>query len=393
MNGLVLRSLALTGLALALIAPAAPAGAADPYNIDVILNLTGPGTFLGKAEELSISLLEKRINASGGIKGRPVHFVIHDDQTQPSTTIQLMTQSIADKAPVVLGSSLAANCLATFPLVKAGPVQYCYSPSVYPPAGTFGFTSGTATKDVALAYVRFFRSKGWKRMAMISSTDASGQDADESFAQALALPENKDGVTMISQQHFGGSDLSVLAQIATIKSANPQVLVAYAPGTPFGTLLKGIQQASLEVPVVTGTGNMSYAEMKQYADVLPKDLYFPGAPVFAALTSGGKANPAETEFINAFKSVDVKPDQLNTFAWDSTEIAISALKSLGTSATPEQVRAYIAGLTTYDGVLGRYDFKSSPQRGLDVRDVEIVRWDAGKQGWTGASDLGGFNGR
>jgi branched-chain amino acid transport system substrate-binding protein len=190
MNGLVLRSLALTGLALALIAPAAPAGAADPYNIDVILNLTGPGTFLGKAEELSISLLEKRINASGGIKGRPVHFVIHDDQTQPSTTIQLMTQSIADKAPVVLGSSLAANCLATFPLVKAGPVQYCYSPSVYPPAGTFGFTSGTATKDVALAYVRFFRSKGWKRMAMISSTDASGQDADESFAQALALPEN-----------------------------------------------------------------------------------------------------------------------------------------------------------------------------------------------------------
>jgi ABC-type branched-subunit amino acid transport system substrate-binding protein len=114
--------------------------------------------------------------------------------------------------------------------------------------------------------------------------------------------------------------------------------------------------------------------------------------VFAALTSGGKANPAETEFINAFKSVGVKPDQLNTFAWDSTSIAIAALKALGTSATPEQVRAYIANLTNYDGVLGRYDFKTSPQRGLDVRDVEIVRWDAGKQGWAGASDLGGLNG-
>jgi branched-chain amino acid transport system substrate-binding protein len=301
-----------------------------------------------------------------------------------------MNGAISGGAAAVLGSSLASMCLATGPLVKSGPVEYCYSPSIVPPSGSFVFTSGVATKDVALAYIRFFRSKGWKRMAMISSVDASGQDADEAFAAALALPENKDGVTMVSQQHFNNNDLSVSAQIATIKAANPQVLVAYAPGTPFGTLLQGIQQTSSSVPVVTGTGNMSYAEMKQYASVLPKDLYFPGAHAFAAATSGGKTNAAEADFISAFKAAGVKPDQLNTFAWDSTAIVLSALKELGPAATAEQLRAHIAGLTTYDGVLGRYDFKTSPQRGLDVRDVMVVRWDGEKQGWTAASELGGF---
>lgn len=393
MNVPFVRAFSLCALAAALVIPSASARAADPLEINVILNLTGPGTFLGKAEEQSIQFIEKRVNATGGIKGRPVHFAIHDDATNPSNTVQLMNQFIGGNATIVLGSSLAANCLATVPLVKSGPVQYCYSPSIYPAAGTMVFTSGIATKDVALAYVRFFRSKGWKRLAMISSVDASGQDSDESFKQALEAPENKNGVELVTQQHFTNTDLSVTAQMTSIKSAKPDVIVAYAPGTPFGTLLRGAKDVGLTQPIVTGTGNMSYAEMKQYADVLPKDMYFPGAPVFAALASGGKAKPAEAAFINAFKGAANKPDQLNTFAWDSTSIAVEALKALGEKATAEQIRAYIANLRDYEGVLGKYDFRTSPQRGLDVKDIMIVRWDAAKDGWTAASDLGGFKGK
>jgi branched-chain amino acid transport system substrate-binding protein len=381
-----IRALALAALALTIALPSAFAGAADPYDINVILNLTGPGSFLGKAEQVDLDLLEKRANATGGIKGRPVHFVIHDDATNPANTIQLTNAAISGGANVILGSSLAAMCLAVTPLVKSGPTSYCYSPSISPAPGSFQFSSGVATHDVALAYIRFFRSKGWKRVAMISGVDASGQDADESFAAALALPENKDGCVMVSQQHFNNSDLSVAAQLATIKSANPQVLIAYAPGTPFGTLLQGVQQVSLNVPVVTGTGNMSYAEMKQYAAVLPKDLYFPGSHVFSALTSGGKTSASEADFINAFKTTGTKPDLLNTFGWDSTAIVLATLKELGPTATGEQIRAHIAGMTNYQGILGRYDFKNSPQRGLDVKDVVIVRWDEAKQGWTSAGD-------
>ena len=42
--------------------------------------------------------------------------------------------SLAQKVPVVLGSTLTASCEAMEPLVKNGPVMYCFSPGIYPAA-------------------------------------------------------------------------------------------------------------------------------------------------------------------------------------------------------------------------------------------------------------------
>ena len=74
-----------------------PATAAEPYSIDTILAQTGPASFLGKGEQQALELAEKAVNAKGGIKGRPVKFVFHDDQTNPQVAVQLATQMIADK--------------------------------------------------------------------------------------------------------------------------------------------------------------------------------------------------------------------------------------------------------------------------------------------------------
>lgn len=56
-----------------------PARAAEPYQIDVILSLTGAFAFLGTAEGESLKTLEALINKDGGIKGQPVHFNLLDD--------------------------------------------------------------------------------------------------------------------------------------------------------------------------------------------------------------------------------------------------------------------------------------------------------------------------
>src|SRR5215469_4837504 len=77
----------LLGSAVALAAMLAPslAHAAEPYEINVILPLTGPAAFLGNGEKISLELAEKAMNAKGGIDGRPVKFVIQDDGTSPQT--------------------------------------------------------------------------------------------------------------------------------------------------------------------------------------------------------------------------------------------------------------------------------------------------------------------
>lgn len=384
--------LAMAGVLAISAGSALPARAADPFNIDVVVTLTGPGTFLGKAEEDTIKALEGVVNKEGGIKGRPVHFVFKDDQTQPQVAVQLMNEIISSKAAVMLGSSLAATCLAQGPLVaKSGPVQYCLSPAIHPATGSFVFSGAASTRDALLGEIRYFRARGWKRMAMISSTDASGQDADTEVNHALALPENKGGVAIVDQEHFNPTDLNVAAQMARIKASNPQIIMAYAPGTPFGTLLKGVQTAGIETPIATGNANMSLVQMKQYADITPKELYLSGNPVLANIATTPKAKQVQADFNGAFKAAGIRPDYLSTLGWDPALIVVEALRALGTSATPEQIRKWISELHDFTGVSGTYDFRDGSQRGLTVKDIVVMKWDAPKDYWTAVSDPGGLH--
>ena len=103
---------------------ARPAAAADNFDIQVIMPLTGHGSFLGKGERQSLQLAEKVVNENGGIAGRPVHFVFHDDQGSPQVAVQLTNEVMAHHPAAILGSSLVAMCSAMSPIVQQnGPVQ------------------------------------------------------------------------------------------------------------------------------------------------------------------------------------------------------------------------------------------------------------------------------
>ena len=64
-------------LAAALLAStAASVGAADPYEVNVLLPMTGSGAFIGQDAQVGLRLIEGMVNRSGGIGGRPLRFVI-----------------------------------------------------------------------------------------------------------------------------------------------------------------------------------------------------------------------------------------------------------------------------------------------------------------------------
>ena len=171
---------------------AMPARAQSTYDVHVVQPLTGGGSFLGKAEQQSLQLAEKVANASGGIQGRPLKFIFHDDQSNPQTAVQLANEVIAAKPAVMIGSSLVAMCNAISPLMQNGPVQYCLSPGIHPKEGSYTFTSSASTHDLAIALVRYFRLKGWTKIATMTSTE-SGPTRRHSPSKE---PPSMNGITM-----------------------------------------------------------------------------------------------------------------------------------------------------------------------------------------------------
>jgi branched-chain amino acid transport system substrate-binding protein len=381
------NAVAALAAALSLAVPAA-SRAAEPQNLDVVVALTGQGAFLGKQEHDALQLFEKTVNGTGGIHGTPIRMNFHDDQSNPQIAVQLLNDVLAAQPKLLLGSSLVATCNAMAPLVQSGPVTYCFSAGIHPAAGSYVFASGTSTFDQAKALVRFFRLKGWTRLALATSTDATGQDADRGFAEMLAADENKD-VKLVAHVHFNITDVSISAQMEQVRAANPQALIAWSTGSPAGTVFRGLVQAGINLPVGTTGGNMTYAQMKQFADVLPKEFYLPssewvvGGDPRIPLDAGVVAK--QKEYLAAFAAAGMKPDEGSILAWDPATIMVDALRALPETATAAQLRDHVVHLTGQPGAAGLYDYVTSPQRGLTIDDVLITRWDPKADQWTAVS--------
>jgi branched-chain amino acid transport system substrate-binding protein len=380
----------VAGLALAALVATIPltGRAADPFEIDVIVAVTGTASFLGKSQATALGVLEEQVNKTGGINGRPIKFLIADDQSNPAVGVQLMNAVIAKKAPVVIGSSIVAVCNAIVPLAVNGPTVYCLSPGLHPADGSYAFSALPSTTDLFAASAVYFREKGWRKLALITSSDATGQDAERGI-DAVFTPQS--GIQIVDREHFNITDVSVAAQMTKIKASGAQAMIAWSTGTPIATILRGMLDTGVDLPVEISNGNLTYAQMHAYTGFMPKELIFAGMPAFAPDQLPNRAVKRKAlEFLNAFKaSTGIRPDTGYMSGWDAGNIVVDAYKKLGFNASATQIRDYIANLRGWVGITGQYDFKAVPQRGLGINNVIMVRWDNAKDTWVGISKPGG----
>ena len=66
------------------------------------------------------------------------------------------------------------------------------------------------------------------------------------------------------------------AQLARINASNAQVVLVLVSGTPFGTVLRGMHDTGMELPVFASPANMNRAQLGSYAGFLPSSLTFLG---------------------------------------------------------------------------------------------------------------------
>ena len=379
-------------LAIGLLCGAVGTRADEIYDVHVILPLTGQAAFIGQGEKVSIELAEKAINDGGTIGGQPLRFIVADDESNPQVAVQLATDVMATKPAVILGPSLAATCRAIAPLLHDGPVMYCLSPLLSPTQKSYAFAIGNSAAELNVAQFRFFRLNGWKRLAFLITSDASGQVNEAAIRETLALSENT-GMSAVDIEHFAIGDVSVAAQIANIKASHPDAMFVLATGAPVGTAFRAMVQGGLDIPVATGNGSMTYSAMEQYASVLPKQLYFTAEEWVVrdpALVMPGVAEKIN-QFYHYFEAAGLKPDVSSAQAWDAAMLVGKALQELGPGAMPTQVRDHLERLEGVPGVYGLYDFvHKDPNRGLDVSDTIVARWDAKAGTWLPVSRAGGF---
>jgi branched-chain amino acid transport system substrate-binding protein len=361
-----------------------------PFTIDVIISQTGQSAFQGQQAAAAIAAVESAINADGGINGRPVHFDIHDDETKPQIAVEVGTQILARHPAIVLGPIVQATCNALAPIAGTATVEYCLSPGLVPEARGYVFSSSASLVHVMPAQFRYERTAGRLRVGILVSTDATGQRSDKMIDYTLHLPENK-AIVPVDYEHFNDGDISVAAQLARLKAADPQFLYVSASGTPFQTILRGIMDAGMDkLPIVTSAANMESGLLAPWAKTPPEALTFNGPRFWGTATDPDpRVRAAIASYHAAFKRVGAEPTPNDEFYWDPAQIAVDAYRHLGTSATAAQVHDYIENLHGFAGIAGIYDFRTGDQHGLGDDATVILQWDAAKSTFFPVSLPGG----
>jgi branched-chain amino acid transport system substrate-binding protein len=379
-------------LVCAIVMAVAPASAqVSPVTVDVIINITGSNAFVGAQYGTALRVLEQMVNKTGGINGRPLHFEFLDDQSSVANAVQIATQVIAGHPSIVIGAAQTATCAGIAPLFVNGPVDFCLSTAYTPqPKGYVFASSAPLMTAVGPATVRFARLRGWKRIAVIDATDATGQASDRMLNDALKLPENKD-LSYVAFEHFNPTDISIAAQAERVSASHPDAVICLAGGSPFGTVLHGLSDAGIKVPVVTSGANLDPVEMQQFKSFLPPAIYFNSLLYVGRDALGaGKLRDTVDQFYAAYKAAGQRVTPASGFAWDPGWITVSALRKLGAGATADQIHQYLESLNDFNGVDGTYDFRGGDQHGLTDSAVIFVGWDPAKNDFVVASKPGGL---
>jgi branched-chain amino acid transport system substrate-binding protein len=349
--------------------------AADPVQIDVVIPLTGPSAFLGKNQFDTLGIFEKATNAAGGVRGRPIHFNILDDQSSPQVAVQLVNGLLPRHPSLIMGFSTIAECSAVTPLVSSsGPLLYCFTPVSQPPAGGYVFASSVSTEYMMPVQLRFFRDRGFHKLAILATTDATGQQSERTLRSTLTLPENA-SLHIVAAEHFNPTDVSIAAIVANIKAAEPDIIFGVANGPAFGTLLRSLHDAGVDVPVLASAANMNYEQLAQYNGFVPKELLFNGFVFQDPSAVRGTLRRQIDAGLAAFRTANVRPTVLHALAWDPSVLLLDALRSIGPDATATQLRDYLEQLHGKPALTGIYDFRSGNQHGLNETSVILVRWE------------------
>jgi branched-chain amino acid transport system substrate-binding protein len=345
----------------------------EPIVLGMVMSTSGPAATLGEFQARGVELAVEQLNASGGVDGRPVELIARDDQSNPERAVA-ETQSLIDEGvDAIVGSGITATCYAMEPVVReAGVPTYCLS-GAPPPEGNVNMFFGLPPLP-ALAGAQFpwMEEQGYTSMALLHSTDATGNLLGE---QIPRLAESV-GVEIAGKEQFDLTAQDVTAQLTKLRENDPDVLyIGNTGGGPTATVLRGLRDLGWDVPVVLTWSNATDAFLKTVAPVAAEETYIGGTNLYVAgeLSDDAPGKDKYDEYVALYaENFDDQPDMYSASGYDAVQILTRAIAA--TDGSGEAVRQYmIDELGSYTGVTGAIDFTEDDLRGISSDSVILMR--------------------
>jgi branched-chain amino acid transport system substrate-binding protein len=374
--------------ALVLVLPLA-AGAQE-YRVGFVSAITGPASSLGVPERDVAVMIQKDLDAAGGLTGpdgkkHPVKILIYDDESKADTTVRLAKKLIAeDKVHVLIASSQSPTSLAVVPVVTEGKVPLISMASshaiVTPVKERFWvFKTPQSNIHVSTHQVKYLKAKGFKKIASLYVNDAFGEDS----RRGLAATIKDSGIEVVYEDKFEQADKDMTAQLTKVKASGAQVLIVHAIPPSASIITKQFRDLGLTIPLIHnhGVGNKPFIDL---AGGAADGVIFPIGKMLVAesLPDVDPQKKTLLDFVAWYEKGTGKPR--STFAghaWDALQMTFMAFGKLSPTMPLDQARAKIRDelerVNNFAGTGGMFSMSAEDHVGLDERSMVLVRIEGG----------------
>ncbi|GAA4232627.1 branched-chain amino acid transport system substrate-binding protein [Streptosporangium album] len=199
--------------------------------------------------DAGIKIAAEEFNASGGINGRKIIVETANDQNDPTKAVSLLQQRLSSgsKPDLVYPGSSSAVSLSLLPILTrqkilsvGGTVSTLLNdPAKYP----YHFGVSSPGKDYAPALISAAQAKGYKKIAMLYSNDATGQSSAEIYKAAV------EGAGMeFVEARYEATALDMTSQLNQLRAQNPDALVLNGYGAAALYVMRSRAQIGWDIP-------------------------------------------------------------------------------------------------------------------------------------------------
>ena len=362
-------------------APAAAAPSGPPVRIGSTLALTGPLAATAMLHKLVGEIYVEQLNQRNGLLGRPVEWILKDDQSKPDLARTLYEQLITvDKVDLLLGPYATGNILSAMGVAQRYDKVLIHHTFGIPNLAKYDkqFPTWSLGPDPATTFPTTLLNalaaspKPPKTIAVVTSKFPSVQFMSMG-AREIAKKRGLNEVLFLEWE-FGNRDFGPIA--SRVKDANPDFLWVGAIGLEGNQLLEALKKIDYAPQehfyMYPAPGPMTKAPEAKNALAA---TIFEEHPPFTN-------NPKAAEFVKLYNERAAKAGLPDTSvetqaaasytAWQLLEAAVTATNSLDDKAIAQWIRT-----NRVDTIQGKLRFDGPSNYGDDlmrVKQVQNGRW-------------------
>ena len=368
-----------------------PTAAGEEFRIGFVAAITGPASSLGVPERDVAVLLQKELDAAGGVPGpdgrkRAVRVIIHDDQSKADETVKAVKKLVTDdRVHVVIASSQSPTSLAVVPIVTEARVpliSMASSHAIVTPVAErhWVFKTPQSNIHVSTHQVKYLRARKLTKIASLYVNDAFGEDSRRGLAEMI----KGTGIQVVYEDKFEHSDKDMTPQLTRVRASGAQALVVHAIPPSASIVTKNFRDLGLTIPLLHnhGVGNKPFLDLAAGA---AEGVVFPIGKMLVAeeLPDADPQKRVLLDFVAWYEKGTGKPR--STFAghaWDALRMALPVAAALPTDLPLAEARARVRDglerVREFVGTGGIFTMSAEDHVGLDERSMVLVRIEGGR---------------